>query len=80
MTTDKKPQNRIVSVVARLPASLRRGLEKAQGSNMVFVKFRGYSQWKGQGPLKARFLVQGVFAKREAEILQACMIPRNKRP
>lgn len=76
------PKNTIVSVVARLPTSLRRGLEKAAGSNMVFIKYYGRSHYKGagMGPLLCRFFVQAVSEKREHEILEACRIPRNKWP
>jgi len=74
------PKNRIVSIVARLPASLRRGLEKASGHNVVFVKYYGHSQWKGVGPLKPRFFVQGVSSKREIEILQECGVPKGQWP
>jgi len=75
------PKNKIMSIVARLPASLRRGLEKTRGSNCVWIKYYGYRQWKGQGPLRARFFVQGVTPKREKEILEdECKIPRNQWP
>ena len=74
------PKNRIVSVVARLPVSLRRGLERYSRHNMVFVKFYGVTTWKGQPPLRPRFFVRGVSPKREKEILQACRIPSNQWP
>ena len=74
------PKNQIVSVIAKLPASLKHGLQKAQHNNCCFVKFYGYRQWKGQGPLRARFFAQGVSPTREREILQDCGIPQNQWP
>jgi len=74
------PQNQIVRIIARVPASLKRGLQEAQGSDMVFVKFYGYKFYKGQPPRRARFFCQGVSSKREQEILQACRIPSNQWP
>ncbi len=66
------PKNQIVSVIAKLPASLKFGLQMAQQNNCCFVKFYGYKFYKGHPPRRARFFVRGVSPKREKEILEAC--------